>query len=227
MTFVHTLRTRLDELHLLKHPFYQAWTDGTLKKETLKKYASQYYQHVSAFPRYISRIHSQCENPEARQLLLENLNDEEGSKEGATNHPELWKRFAEGLGCKNVESSHAETGIQNVIRTFFEAADSSYEEGLGALYAYESQIPEIAKTKIEGLKAFYKINSPKCLEFFEVHLEADVYHREACEKLLNQMPKSKQAQVEKAALRAAKSLWDFLSDMYKCQQAALACETPS
>ena len=30
-----------------------------------------------------------------RQLLLENLNEEEKGKE---NHPELWMRFAEGMG---------------------------------------------------------------------------------------------------------------------------------
>ena len=46
-------------------------------------------------PRYLSSIHSNCEQIKTRQLLLENLNEEEKGKE---NHPELWMRFAEGMG---------------------------------------------------------------------------------------------------------------------------------
>ena len=45
--------------HLLKHPFYLAWTRGELSREALADYAQQYYQHVAAFPvsLHISRPH--------------------------------------------------------------------------------------------------------------------------------------------------------------------------
>ena len=44
--------------HLLKHPFYLAWTRGELSREALADYARQYYQHVAAFPTYLSAIHA-------------------------------------------------------------------------------------------------------------------------------------------------------------------------
>ena len=75
--FSKALNEKLDEYHLLKHPFYQAWNEGKLTREVIKDYAEQYYQHVKAFPRYISATHSLCEDIEQRKVLLENLNEEE------------------------------------------------------------------------------------------------------------------------------------------------------
>ena len=95
--FAATLVSRLAHKHLLKHPFYQAWTAGELSQETLGTYARQYYQHVLAFPRYVSAVHANCEDQTTRQALLENLISED---RGEKNHPELWLRFAEGLGQK-------------------------------------------------------------------------------------------------------------------------------
>ena len=60
--FSKKLADKLDEYHLLKHPFYQAWNEGKLNREIIKDYAEQYYQHVKAFPRYISATHSLCED---------------------------------------------------------------------------------------------------------------------------------------------------------------------
>ena len=62
---------------------------------TIQEYAAQYFKHVSAFPRYLSAIHTNCEEIAIRQELLENLVDEE---RGDENHPELWLRFGEGMG---------------------------------------------------------------------------------------------------------------------------------
>ena len=50
---VVTLDLMIAERSLLKHPFYQAWTAGTLSIERLQNYAVQYYPHVAAFPRDI------------------------------------------------------------------------------------------------------------------------------------------------------------------------------
>ena len=57
----------------------------------------------------------------------------------------------------------------------------------------------------------YGVTSKEGLEFFEVHKAADVYHREACEKLLDLMSKEEQVRAEKSALSTAKYLWNFLS----------------
>ena len=95
--FSKELGTKLDQYHLLKHPFYQIfWNEGRLTREIIKDYAEQYYQHVKAFPRYISATHSICDDIEKRKILLENLQDEE-NKDG--DHPKLWKNFAKAMGA--------------------------------------------------------------------------------------------------------------------------------
>ena len=67
LMFSKELNKKLDKYHLLKHPFYRAWNEGKLNREIIKDYAEQYYQHVKAFPRYISATHSLCENIEKRK----------------------------------------------------------------------------------------------------------------------------------------------------------------
>ena len=221
--FSSDLGKKLDKYHLLKHPFYQIyWNEGKLNREIIKDYAEQYYQHVKAFPRYISATHSICEDIEKRRILLENLQDEE-HKDG--DHPKLWKNFAKAMGSdvKKIDDAKAYSFTKEMIDNFFIQARSSYAEGLASLYTYERQIPEIAETKIQGLKKFYGVSSKEGLEFFEVHKSADVVHRGECEKLLDGLSKEEQAKAEKAALSTAKYLWNFLSGMtakYNLQVAA-------
>ena len=84
----------VSEYAMLSHPFYQLWSEGKLDQTVIGKYSAQYYAHVKAFPTYVSAVHSRCDDLPVRQLLLENLIEEE---RGGENHPELWLRFAEGL----------------------------------------------------------------------------------------------------------------------------------
>ena len=208
--FSKELNEKLDQYHLLNHPFYKSWNEGKLTREIIKDYAEQYYQHVKAFPRYISATHSLCEDIEKRKILLENLNDEENRD---ADHPKLWKNFAIAMGAdsEKIEEVKAEQFTKDLIDNFFKNGRSTYAEGLASLYTYERQIPEIADTKIKGLKKFYGVNSKEGLEFFETHKKADVYHRVECEKLLDSLSKEEQSAAEKAALSTAKYIWNFLS----------------
>jgi pyrroloquinoline-quinone synthase len=208
--FSKELNKKLDQYHLLNHPFYKSWNEGKLTREIIKDYAEQYYQHVKAFPRYISATHSLCEDIEKRKILLENLNDEENRD---ADHPKLWKNFALAMGAdaEKIEEVKAEKYTSDLIDNFFKYGRSSYAEGLASLYTYERQVPEVADTKIKGLKQHYGVTSKEGLEFFETHKKADVYHRVECEKLLDGLSKEEQEKAEKAALSTAKYLWNFLS----------------
>jgi len=210
--FSKELNKKLDKYHLLNHPFYKSWNDGKLTREIIKDYAEQYYQHVKAFPRYISATHSLCEDIEKRKILLENLQDEE-NRDG--DHPKLWRDFSFAMGSKKneIESVKEEKFTTELIENFFKNGRASYAEGLASLYTYERQIPEIAETKIRGLKNHYGVTSKEGLKFFEVHKAADVYHRQACEKLLDGLSKEEQDKAEKSALSTAKYLWNFLTGM--------------
>jgi pyrroloquinoline-quinone synthase len=220
--FSQELNKKLDQYHLLNHPFYKSWNEGKLTREIIKDYAEQYYQHVKAFPRYISATHSICEDIEKRKILLENLQDEENPN---ADHPKLWKNFAIAMGADvdKIEDVKREWFTNDMIENFFHQARKSYAEGLASLYTYERQIPEIAETKIRGLKKFYGVTSKEGLEFFEAHKAADVIHRKECEKLLDALTEEEKAKAEKASMLTARYLWNFLSGMstkHKIQAAA-------
>lgn len=217
------LQEKLAQYALLSHPFYVDWQAGTLTQPTLQCYAQQYLHHVKAFPRYLSSIHSQSANLTDRRALLENLMDEEGFN-GTAPHPVLWEQFAMGLGVKADELDVAPLpSTQNLLDTFKRLSTESYATGLGALYAYERQIPAIAATKIKGLKECYNISDAATLEFFEVHQKADEWHTEVVEGLMDALPAAEKARAEAASVEAAQALWGFLSGFDSMRKDNAAC----
>ena len=210
-----TLSARLDETisakRLLDHAFYRAWVAGELTEDDMRGYAKSYFAHVLAFPRYVSGVHSQCEDLGARKALLDNLVDEEAGDE---HHPELWLRFAEGLGeSREAVEDTRDAATEKLIGTFLGRIRSSYAEGLGALYAYESQIPEIAETKVSSLRETYDITDERTLAFFKVHARADVYHSRTLREQIDGLTPQEGEQAEAAASECAQGLWNFLSEL--------------
>jgi pyrroloquinoline-quinone synthase len=207
---------------LLRHPFYQAWQQGELTLDQLRGYASQYYHHVLAFPQYVSAAHAICPTQGERQELLENLIEEERGEE---NHPELWLRFAEGVGAsrRDVEGSEALPETERLVGLFREAtARRSFAEACAALYVYESQVPEVAKTKIAGLKQFYGLDDPRGLQFFEVHIGADEVHARVGAQMVRRHAgegESREA-VMRTARECASALWGFLDGVHRAYVAA-------
>jgi pyrroloquinoline-quinone synthase len=207
--------------HLLKHPFYLAWTRGELSKEALADYARQYYHHVAAFPTYLSAVHAKCDDQATRKQLLSNLIDEEA---GSPNHPTLWLKFAEGLGVSDVNEPSAEKWpeTKNLIDTFRSVcANGSTAEGLTALYAYESQIPAICESKIDGLKKHYGFTDPEHYRYFTVHIDADSEHSAAEGKMLGAYIDNRNLETVKASVnRVLDALWEMLSGV--CRRHAIA-----
>lgn len=202
---------------MLSHPFYQLWSEGKLSPETLAEYAKQYYAHVKAFPTYVSAVHSRCDDLPVRQMLLENLIEEE---RGADNHPELWLRFAEGLGVNRDEVRNAEllpSTTDTVTRLKALTSNEDFRLGVAALYAYESQIPEVATTKRSGLKDFYGIDDARAVSFFTAHEVADQVHRQIEMKILSDGCDTDETREQAivAAREAARSLWDFLTGVHE------------
>ncbi len=223
MKFIENLKTTLDQYHLLKHPFYQTWNAGELTPEALSLYAKEYYHHVAAFPRYISAIHSYCDSLPHRQVLLGNLIEEE---QGEKNHPELWLRFAEGLGCsrKEAQSPAQLDTTHQLVDGYFDLVRQGFATGLGALYAYERQTPEVSVSKIEGLTQFYNLTDPEALEFFSVHATADQWHSDECAQIIEALDETQQANVQEGAIAGAKLLWHFLDGMQTVQEATVATQ---
>ncbi|MGI0488634.1 CADD family putative folate metabolism protein [Pantanalinema rosaneae CENA516] len=224
------LQAVVEQKHLLKHAFYVAWTEGKLTQEQLKQYAVQYFQNVLAFPTYLSAVHFNTphfnNSIAVRQEILENLIEEE---RGNQNHPALWRKFALALGATDEDLANTAplATTTHLVDTFRQVClNSSFYAGLAALYAYESQIPAIATTKIDGLQRFYGMNNPDEYRFFSVHQAADVAHSETELALIEQYADTpeKEAEVLNAATQAADALWQFLDGVYDTYCADLKAE---
>ena len=204
----------LREHHLLKHPFYVAWSHGTLPIDTLRDYAGQYYRFESAFPRYVAAAYARLARTEDRRVLLENLIDEEGRD---PTHPELWLDFARGIGLSRRATVGARPfgATQDLLACYERFTQRSPEEAVSALYAYESLFPEIAAEKSRGLKANYGIRDPATHEFFRVHTGADVEHSAAERRVLSgllQHSPAARLRALKASRASIGAWWSFLDE---------------
>jgi len=209
--------------HLLQHPFYQDWQAGKLSREELQLYAMQYYRHVEAFSKHLRVLAARTEGP-IRDIALENLAQEE---DPAAPHPKLWRDFAAALGVseEDIPCCPRLPATQAVVETFREiAGDRTVAEAVAALYAYESQVPEIAATKVAGLRKFYRVNAPEALAYFRVHEEADKAHRGAWRNWLLEHAEGSEGDILAATNEALDALWGLLDAVhYTRARAAVAC----
>jgi pyrroloquinoline-quinone synthase len=220
-TLLESLDAMIEEHSLLKHPFYQAWIEGTLSKEPLQLYAEQYYQHVLAFPDNLKKLAERATMPLAG-LIRENLKEEINP---AAPHPMLWRQFAESLGVSEscIVSTRPLPGIAVLLDTFDEiATQGTMAEAVAAFYVYEAQVPKISEKKIAGLQRFYEINEPRALAYFVVHQEADVRHSAAWRSWLDGRAAIDEIGAICSADRTLKALWGALDAVYPQACAAAA-----
>lgn len=216
--FVDELNARIAKYDLLCHPFYKAWTAGELTRDDLREYARNYYHHVEAFPSYLAEFAMRLDDGDLRRVVLANMCDEKGiAGEGSSDavpHSELWLDFAEGMGAQRDMRSHVPvTEISGLVRYFQHvASEGTPEEALAAFYAYESQVPRVAREKERGLREMYSADDKTC-GYFTLHATADVYHsnvwRKQLETRIEANPEATQSALD-AAENTAKMLWKAL-----------------
>jgi pyrroloquinoline-quinone synthase len=219
--FIGRLDSLIASKHLLTHPFYQEWQRGELSIPALQDYATQYYQHVAAFPTYLSALHSCCDDLETRRHLLQNLIDEEA---GSPNHQDLWLQFAGAIGLSIAQVKNATAGVEvsQLIRGFREICGSGkIASSLAALYAYESQIPTVSVSKTEGLIKHYGVAKGPGTAYFDVHAEMDIEHSRIERELLERHLDSEDHEaIATNVWRVLDRLWELLSGV--CQRHSIA-----
>ena len=185
------LDTVLEKWNLLKHPFYQAWSAGTLPVDALQVYAREYGNFIATLPRG-----------------WETLNDAETADE-EREHAEMWTDFTAALGSFTADASlPATSNLVATSRTLFAARASA----LGAMYAFEAQQPATAQSKLDGLKTLYKL--PQGVEpYFEVHAK-NQHESEKILRMLESLPANEQAEALAACDTMAQSLWDALTGIH-------------
>ena len=162
----------IGERTLLRHPFYEAWSAGELSRGALAGYSKEYYQLVKAVPGFMEPIVAAAP-PDVAPGLEENMREER-------DHVRPWAGFAGSLGVGPAELEPY-AGLEKTRAAVAAMASpmSGYGTGACAMYAFEKELPEISRVKIEGLAEFYGIDAKEAVEYFVLHTEADVRHAAA------------------------------------------------
>ncbi len=159
----------IEEKSLLKHPFYQLWSDGKLSIDSLAGYSKEYFQLVKEVPRFMTPIIEQAPNSAVNELSA--------NQQEELDHIKPWIRFAGVLGVNEEELNQYE-GLEKTRQAISELSSLmyTYEGGCCAMYAFEKEIPKISQIKLDGLAEFYGITSKEATEYFKLHTEADIRH---------------------------------------------------
>jgi len=168
----------IEERSLLKHPFYQTWSDGKLTPEALAGYSKEYYQLVKAVPIFMTQLLDHAPNSMYDEL---DFNQQE-----EFSHIRLWERFASGLGVSRKELTEYE-GLYttNHAISWLHSLMTSFVSGSAAMYAFEKEIPKISQIKLDGLAEFYGLTSENVTKYFKEHMEADIRHTASWKKVID------------------------------------------
>ncbi|RNJ79804.1 MAG: pyrroloquinoline quinone biosynthesis protein PqqC [Nitrosopumilus sp. B06] len=179
MDVINRIDGIIEEHSLLKHPFYQKWSEGKLECRSLAGYSKEYFQLVKAVPLFMVPIIRAA--PESARCELEANMQEE------SDHILPWTDFAGELGVTGDELASCE-GLEKTRKAVseLEILMNTYDAGASAMYALEKEIPKISQTKLDGLAEFYNITSQKATEYFKLHTEADIRHAASWRHILEQ-----------------------------------------
>ncbi len=169
MNIVKRIDEMIEEKSLLKHPFYQMWSDGKLTRGSLAGYSKEYFQLVKAVPSFMTIIIEQAPNWAVNELVA---NQQEESA-----HISPWISFAGELGITGEELG-SYSGLPKTRRAVSDLNElmGTFEGGACAMYAFEKEIPKISQTKLDGLAEFYGMTNNGATEYFKLHTEADIRH---------------------------------------------------
>ncbi|MBT3328327.1 MAG: pyrroloquinoline quinone biosynthesis protein PqqC [Nitrosopumilus sp.] len=177
MNIIQKIDEMIEERSLLKHPFYQMWSDGKLTQESLAGYSKEYFQLVKAVPSFMTPIIEKSPSSVVSELV-DNQQEE-------SDHIKPWISFAGELGISEEElTSYAGTAkTQKAVSDLNQLMDT-FDGGACAMYAFEKEIPKISQTKLDGLAEFYGMTSNEATEYFKLHTEADIRHAASWRNIL-------------------------------------------
>ena len=189
MSIINKIDKIIEERSLLKHPFYQMWSDGKLSQESLAGYSKEYFQLVKSVPSFMSPIIEQAPESVVDELVA---NQQEES-----DHILPWIKFAGELGVSE-EDLIKYSGLTKTRNAVSDLNDlmNTYESGSCAMYAFEKEIPKISQTKLDGLAEFYGMTNHAATEYFKLHTEADIRHAASWRNILEQSSTSSKDLVE-------------------------------
>ncbi|MFQ5497102.1 MAG: TenA family transcriptional regulator [Nitrosopumilus sp.] len=209
MNLTKRIDEMIEERSLLKHPFYQTWSDGKLTKEALAGYSKEYFQLVKAVPEFMAPIIEKAPNSVVDELV-ENQQEE-------SDHIKPWIAFAGELGVSEEElmSYNGTEKTRKAVSDLTTLMDT-FEGGATAMYAFEKEIPKISQTKLDGLAEFYGMTNHEATEYFKLHTEADIRHAASWRNILEKSStdSNKLIEIAEKSLTAQNLLLDSCYEKY-------------
>ena len=177
MNLIQKIDQIIEERSLLKHPFYEMWSDGKLTQESLAGYSKEYFQLVKAVPEFMTPIIEKAPNSVITELT-DNQQEE-------SDHIKPWISFAGELGISEGELIPY-SGLNKTKKAVSDLSElmNTFDGGACAMYAFEKEIPKISQTKLDGLSEFYQMTSDNATEYFKLHTEADIRHTASWRNIL-------------------------------------------
>jgi len=177
MNIIKKIDEMIEERSLLKHPFYQMWSDGKLTQESLAGYSKEYFQLVKAVPLFMTPIIEKAQDSVVSELI--------SNQQEESDHIKPWINFAGELGIYEDELvSYSGTSKTRKAVSDLNELMNTYEGGACAMYVFEKEIPKISQTKLDGLKEFYGLTNDEATEYFKLHTEADIRHAASWKNIL-------------------------------------------
>jgi pyrroloquinoline-quinone synthase len=211
------LADALSGRHLLTHPFYRRWEDGTLADGELAAYAEQYRLIEQALPVTLSAIAAGLPDGRARALVEANLADELGVP---APHAALFETFAQAAGAGSVVVS-ATTATAALLHAVRVASSTDPAAALAMVAAYEVQAADIAASKGDGLRRHYGMDAAGT-QFWDVHATQESAHADWSIDALAALD-ADPAAVCAAARIAADAWWAFLDEREALAPEVAAC----
>ena len=209
MNLIQRIDQIIEERSLLKHPFYEMWSDGKLTQESLAGYSKEYFQLVKAVPEFMAPIIEKAPTSVIAELI-ENQQEE-------SDHIKPWISFAGELGISEDELiSYSGLDKTNKAVSDLDQLMNTYDNGACAMYAFEKEIPKISQTKLDGLSEFYQITNERATEYFKLHTEADIRHAASWRNILEKSnaDTSNLVEVAEKSVSAQNLLLDSCYDEY-------------
>ena len=204
---VQRIDSEIEKRSLLKHSFYQRWSEGKLTIDHLQGYSKEYFQLVKIVPKFVENIAKLTYDP---NTINANAREE-------AEHVDLWVRFAKALGISRSDLINygGSEKTNEAVDKLMGLSSLTFEEAAAAMYAYEMEIPKISRSKIDGLKKFYGMNSEDAIKYFETHEEADVRHAQVWREILQSIPVERQEAAFNAAIKSLQAQNMLLDSVYE------------
>ena len=206
---VQRIDLEIENHSLLKHSFYKMWSEGKLTIDHLQGYSKEYFQLVKVVPKFVERIAKATGNSDD-DIITNNAREE-------AEHVELWARFATALGVSRSDliSYSGSEKTNEAVAKLMGLAGLPFEEAVAGMYAYEMELPKISRSKIDGLKKFYGMDSEDATKYFEIHEEADVRHAQVWREILQRIPSERHDAVINAAIKSLQAQNNLLDSVHE------------